>query len=157
MTQCNEQPSPLRAPAARWAVVAVLGVLAGGLLVEASRAVGDGADHAVAPAPSVMAVTGQITRDSYGIYLVDVSNQTICIYQYVAQQRMLRLLAARTFAFDSQLDEYNTEPSPRQIRELVRSHARLTDPESTAEPADQPTDEPADEPAEESELEPTEP
>ena len=145
MTRSNEHPISRPAGAARWVVVAILGILAGGLLVEASRAVGEGGDDALSPAPSVVAVTGQITRDSYGIYLVDTNNQTICIYQYVPSQRLLRLLAARTFAFDSQLDDFNTEPSPREIRELVRSHPRLTDPVPEMAPVDDPAVEPVDE------------
>jgi hypothetical protein len=154
MTCSNEQSISRPAGAARWVVVVILAILAGGLLVEASRAVGDGGGQAFSAAPSVVAVTGQITRDSYGIYLVDTNNQTICIYQYVASQRMLRLLAARTFAFDSQLDDYNTEPSPREIRELVRSHPRLTDPAPL--PETPPVDEPTDEPVDESETTPNE-
>ena len=145
MTHCNEQPISRPAGAARWVVVAILGVLAGGLLVEASRAVGDGGDSVLSPVPSVVAVTGQITRDSYGIYLVDTGNQTVAIYQYVPSQRLLRLLAARTFAFDVQLDDFNTEPSPREIRELVRSHPRLTDPVPEVAPVDEPAADPVDE------------
>jgi len=125
----------------RWLIVGLLGIVAGGVLVEATRAVGDEAE--LPEPPSILAVTGQITRDGYGIYLVDTDNQTICVYQYVPNQRLLRLLAARTFAFDSQLDDYNTEPSPRQIRELVRTHRRLTDPyEPPVEPETQPADDP---------------
>ena len=134
----------------RWLLVAVLGVLVAGLLVELGRAA---AQDDISPAPSagpvadessVVAVAGQVTRDGYGLYLLDLRNQTITVYQYVPNSRVLRLLAARTFAFDVQLDEFNTEPSPREIRDLVESTRRLTDP---AEIVDEPTTQPA-EPAE---------
>jgi len=121
-----------------------LGALATGLLLEAGRSLADEEGRQVQPAGggsdgSVLAVTGEIGRDSYGIYLVDLSNQTICVYQYQTAQKTLKLLAARTFAYDTQLDEYNSEPSPRQIREMVTAHRRLTEePAGPAVPADAP-------------------
>ena len=130
--KANEQSTKQPGTPSRWVLVALLGVIAAGLLIELGRATAaGGGDLAGEPAgakPSVMAVTGQITQDGYGIYLVDLNSRTICIYQYVSTQRKLRLLAARTFAFDTQLDDYNTEPSPREIRDLVSRHPRLTDP-----------------------------
>ena len=123
----------------RWLIVGGLALLTAGTLVQLGRAVDDAPGPGFAAPSNVMAVTGQITRDSYGIYLVDLNNQTLCVYQYVSPQKKLRLLAARTFAFDSQLDDYNTEPSPREIRALVRQHPRLTVVEPPAvEPTTQP-------------------
>lgn len=135
---------PLRRPRrwrGRWLVLMALGALATGLLVEAGRSLADDG-RPLQPVPgggdgSILAVTGEIGRDSYGIYLVDLSNQTICVYQYQTAQKTLKLLAARTFAYDTQLDEYNSEPSPRQIREMVTAHRRLTEePASLAPPTD---------------------
>ncbi|HDZ22641.1 hypothetical protein LCGC14_0295860 [marine sediment metagenome] len=146
----NEQSTKQPGTPSRWVLVALLGVIAAGLLIELGRATaagpGDLPGESAGATPSMMAVTGQITRDGYGIYLVDLNSRTICIYQYVSTQRKLRLLAARTFAFDTQLDDYNTEPSPREIRDLVSRHPRLTDrgppvvePDSPG-PQDDPTD-----------------
>jgi len=132
---------------ARWLLVAVLGVLVAGLLVELGRAT---AQDDIPPAPSadaaadessVVAVAGQVTRDGYGLYLLDLRNKTVTVYQYVPGSRVLRLLAARTFAFDVQLDEFNTDPSPREIRDLVANTRRLTDP---PEIIDEPTTQPAE-------------
>lgn len=115
----------------RWLIVAALAVLAVGLMVEVARSLADNGPQVPQAAGSadgaILAVTGQISRDSYGIYLVDLSNRTICVYQYQTSQKMLKLLAARTFAYDTQLDEYNSEPSPRQIKQMVTAHRRLTD------------------------------
>ena len=139
----------------RWLLVAALGVLIAGLLVEFGRA---SAQEDIPPAPAarpagpdgpgVMAVAGQVTRDGYGLYLLDLRNQTIAVYQYVPNARTLRLLAARNFAFDVQLDEFNTEPSPRDIRDLVESARRLTDetPEAVDEPTIRPLGGPGSEP-----------
>jgi hypothetical protein len=62
---------------------------------------------------------GQITQDSYGLYLVDPRARRICVYQWLPTPRQLRLLAVRNVRYDLQLDEYNTAPLPREIRQLV--------------------------------------
>ena len=125
--------------------MAALGALAIGLLVEVGRSLADDPQLQQAPSSangSIVAITGQISRDTYGIYLVDLDNQTICVYQYLTSAKTLKLLATRTFAYDVQLDEYNTEPSPRQIRQMVTEHRRLIDepiePTEPAEPTDLP-------------------
>ena len=48
------------------------------------------------------------------------------MYQWQAGARKLRLLAARNCTFDLQLDEYNTEPSPNEIQNLVRQGRTLS-------------------------------
>jgi len=70
-------------------------------------------------------VAGQITPDTYGLYLVDTQHATIALYEYQPSSRKLRLLAARTYMFDVQLDEYNTELSPREVKKLVAQQKRL--------------------------------
>ena len=115
-----------RRPVARWLIVGLLAVIAACLLVEAgSTASTTSSELSAGGKGSVFAVAGQITPDTYGLYLVDLENGTICVYQYLGGARRLRLMAARTFAYDRQLDEYNTEPLPREIRELVEQQRRL--------------------------------
>jgi len=139
MTSANEYVNTTLGRRVRWAVVVGLALVAAGLLVHLGRAIA-GPDDLTPPAtPSVLAVTGQITRDSYGVFLVDLDKKTLCVYEFVKAQRKLRLLAARTYAFDALLDDYNTEPSPREIRDLVKKHPRLTDPQPpVVEPTTQP-------------------
>ena len=111
---------------ARRSALVLLAIVAVGLLVtlglgSASQSVPTtGGDK-----PSVFVVAGQISRETYGVYLVDYDNSTICVYQYFRKDRKLRLMAARTYAFDVQLDEYNTDPSPRKIKKMVEEHKRL--------------------------------
>ena len=134
---------------ARWVLVAVLAVVAGGLLAQLARAVAE-------PTPScgadggqgVMAIAGQLSRDSYGIYVIDLANRTMCVYQYLPASKKLRLQAARTFAYDTRLDDLNTEPSPREIKQLVEQQRRLMDlPDEGSERPDEPATRPADEDA----------
>jgi len=119
----------LRASAAGWVIAACLAVIAACLLVE----VGAGISQARPSAPaassggndSTFAVAGQITSGSYGVYLVDTKNRTICVYQWLSNVRKLRLMASRNYTYDMQLDEYNTTPSPREIKALAEQSKRL--------------------------------
>ncbi len=74
---------------------------------------------------SVLAVAGQLDRSSYGLYLVDTQRRTICVYQWLGGADEFRLMAARNYTYDRELDEYKTKPSPHEIRELVRQAKRL--------------------------------
>ena len=112
---------------AKLLAVALLSAAAGVLLFElVSNVAGARADDSVRAGRNVFAVAGKITSDTNGIYLVDLENATICVYQYVPGSRRLRLVAARTFAYDCQLDAYSTEPAPAEIKKLVQEQRRLT-------------------------------
>ena len=114
---------------ARWFAVGLLAVIAACLLVEVGVTISS-ADRAplaagAAAGDSVLVVAGQVTRDTYGLYLVDQANRTICVYQWSPISRKLRLLAARTYTFDRKLDQYNTEPDPLEIKKLSDKARRL--------------------------------
>jgi hypothetical protein len=123
-------------PAAQWVVLAFLalaaGALGGRLLFGSDSAAGQVGLSQPRTGPAgaadgVFAVAGQITRDSYGLYLVDVPRGTICVYQYLGGQQGLRLVAARTFIYDRQLDSYNTYPLPKDVAKMVAEARRLKD------------------------------
>lgn len=115
------------ASAAKWLIVVLLAVIATCLMIEvgwttsAARAQVAGAGGA----PTVFAVAGKVTPETYGLYLVDLKYNTICVYQYLPASRRLRLMAARTFVFDRQLEDYNTELSPREVKKLVEQQRSL--------------------------------
>lgn len=122
MDEARKRPRMLIA----WWAATVL--LAGGVGILASQLFRD--TPAVAQTGSggssgVFVIAGQVTRDTYGLYLVDPQNSTICLYQYLANERRLRLVAARTYLFDRQLDSYNTDPEPAEIEKLVQEARRL--------------------------------
>ncbi len=117
----------LRGTVGRWVFVFLLGAVAGYLAVEL---VGEGPLAAAqvmtgAKARKVVAVAGQITGETYGVYLVDLEGGIITVYQWLAGTKKLRLLAALNYTYDLRLDEYNTEPSPKEIRGLIRQSRRL--------------------------------
>jgi len=121
------RPSVFRVPS-RHAVVllltaiAVCLVLQVGLTLAPARA----QDTAGGGAEGVFASAGQVTPETYGLYLVDVRRGTICLYQYLPSTRKLKLMAARTFLFDRQVENYNTEPDPREIKKLVAEQKPLS-------------------------------
>jgi DNA mismatch repair ATPase MutS len=111
---------------AKWLIVVLLAVIAACLLIE----VGASATSAQvqvngAKSQSLFAVAGQVDKDTFGLYLVDLENGTICVYQYLPNVRKLRLMAARSTLYDRKLEEYNTELPPREIKKLVEQARSL--------------------------------
>lgn len=81
----------------------------------------------------LLAVAGQVTPDTYGLYLVDPVQGSVVVYEYVPSARhRLQLRAARTVTYDLQLESYSTEPEPSEIAEMVRSARRIS--ETTTRP-----------------------
>jgi len=118
---------------ARWLVVAFLAALAGGLAVEWW--------HSTTPAVAqvradgrpmqIQAIPGQISRDTYGVFLVDGESGRMAVYELapgdkVSTIRMIRLIATRNVAYDLRLDDYNNlTPRPGEVRALVEQQTSL--------------------------------
>lgn len=114
----------------QWLVVGLLALAAAGLGIEAAS--GQSAEEpatevSVAQSGQIIAVAGKITPETHGLYLLDLKNGTISVYQYLSGAHKLRLMASRNYTFDVQLDEYNTEPPVKDIRKLVQEHKRVAD------------------------------
>jgi len=108
-------------------LVVALAAAAGLLLVELLRpaAPAEAQVTTAASAGNIIAVAGQVTSDSYGLYLFDRESNIMTVYQWVPGAQKLRLLAARNCTFDLQLDDYKTEPPPKEIRRIVREARSL--------------------------------
>ncbi len=138
----NEIASPRAASSARWLLVVVLAAVAGALLVELGRtssAVGQGLGGPFGAGRGLLVVPSPLSRDSYGVYLVDAEKGKICLYEYQATRRQLRLVAVRNFAYDLPLDDYNTQPSPSEMRQLAEQLVPAEAPgtkQATSEPAE---------------------
>ena len=65
----------------------------------------------------------QLSPNNQGFVILDKQNHTMCLYQYQATRpahERLVLLAARSFRYDTQLEDYNTaEPRPEAVRRLL--------------------------------------
>ena len=118
--------SPRQLAGSGWFWLAVL-ACAGGLAVwQLGQTQPARAQAGAQPTPEgLLAVPAQITRDTYGLFLIDPEQRTICVYQYQAAARKLQLLASRTYRFDVQLDDWNSSPPPREIQDLVQQQRRL--------------------------------
>lgn len=63
---------------------------------------------------------GQIGPDAYGVYLMDVDSQTICVYRTDPGNSRFKLMASRSFKNDRFLEDFNTDtPTPKQVEDLV--------------------------------------
>ena len=100
-----------------WLFAAALAVIAACLVVDVGFAVARATDPA--GGERVLAVAGRLTSDTHGLFLVDLDNETILVYQYSSGKNRLRFSAARTFTYDRRLEDYSTSPSPQQIRRMV--------------------------------------
>lgn len=65
-------------------------------------------------------VPGQFATNAFGCYLMDVDAQTLCAYQWFPGEKKFRLVASRTFRYDRQLGEFNTDlPTPPEVKALI--------------------------------------
>ena len=122
--------SSLPGRTARWAIVAFLAAMAGGLVVEVFRAPPAVAQIRAGEGRTLLAVPGQISRDTFGVFLVDSESGRMAVYELMSERsgtiKKLRLVAARYVAYDLRLDDYNnTEPLPRDVRTLVEQQTSL--------------------------------
>ena len=70
----------------------------------------------------VFAFSGQLSKNTYGVYLVDVDAMTIWAYEYLAQKGCLRLAAARTWRYDRYLENHNVcDLPPEAVEQLIEA------------------------------------
>lgn len=100
----------------------VLLVLAGrgGGMLGGNTALAQQAMPPIAGGGGLFFMPGQIDANLYGVYLLDVDRQTLCIYQYFRGGRELQLIAARDIRFDRELRQFNTTPKPDEVAEMLR-------------------------------------
>jgi len=77
----------------------------------------------------VLAIQAHLSSDVYGLYLIDLKNQTILLYGYGGPwSRGLRLLSARSFQYDRKLLDFNSgKPSPREVQQLIEAGSTTLD------------------------------
>lgn len=75
-------------------------------------------------ARGVFAFSGQMTKGTYGVYLVDVDTNTFWAYEYLASKGCLRLAAARTWRYDRYLENHNVCDLPPDVVEQMVEEQR---------------------------------
>ena len=70
-------------------------------------------------ARGIYSFSGQLSKSSYGVYMVDVDAMTIWAYEYLPQKGCLRLAAARTWRYDRYLENHNICDLPPEVVEQM--------------------------------------
>ena len=78
-------------------------------------------------APTIM--PAQLSPQTWGCYLMDPANQTLCVYSFRPGEHELRLEASRDVQYDRQLKQYNTTPPPTQVQRLAAQAATPSGPQ----------------------------
>ena len=86
----------------------------------------------------LVVVSGQMSSNTWGCYVVDTDTRSLCVYQYIPGEHMLRLQAARSFGQDLLLSNFNTSPSPAEVADLVDKERKAPEPDRSAPPAGKP-------------------
>lgn len=89
----------------------------------------DSAAYAQRQAPiagggGLFVMPAQLSRDTWGAYLMDIDRGTICVYQFYPGNRQLHFVAARKFTNDIKLENFNTLPPPQEIGDLVNKQGK---------------------------------
>lgn len=95
-----------------------------------------------AGARGVFAFSGPLTRNSFGVFMVDVDTSTIWAYEYDPAKQCLRLAAGRSWQYDRYLEQFSAcDLPPERVRELVEQEkdAKLRALEEKSAPPISPT------------------
>ena len=126
----NQSAPANRHRTVQYAVVIAVAAIAVGVLTATNIGLPSASAQAVQAGgqpDGMFAVAGQITPDTYGLYVVDAKRGSVVIYEYVPSERQLHLRAARTMVYDLQLESYNTAPEPAEVADMVRRARRISD------------------------------
>ena len=75
-------------------------------------------------ARGIFAFSGQLSKGSHGIFMVDVDAMTLWVYEYLPQKGCLRLAAARTWRYDRYLENHNLCDLPPEVVEAMVERQR---------------------------------
>jgi hypothetical protein len=91
----------------------------------------------IAGGAGIYLMPAQFSQSVWGCYILDVERQTLCAYTTSGSPPQLRLVASRRFTYDRELKNYNTNPPPQEIQDLIAKEAaggRVTDRPPTVSP-----------------------
>ena len=144
-------PAGSDAPATRpptqtvhWIIAILLAVIATLLWTRPSDGVLPAAlaqSQGLAGARGIFAFTGPLSRDQYGLFMLDVDQGTVWCYAFESTggTSKLRLVAARTWIYDRYLQDFNcAAPDFRMVQQLVNQQRTRTGRDGPADerPAD---------------------
>ncbi len=141
-----DAPRPFRTMrTTHWIIIALLAVIAAGLWFRPTGGLLPAAmaqSQNLAGARGIFAFTGQLDRDQYGLFMLDVDQGTVWCYAFENQggAPKLRLVAARTWLYDRYLQDFNSAaPDFRMVQKLVsQQRAKTTGAAQSGEPGADP-------------------
>ena len=107
------------------AVLIVNAILLGALCFElaprnnAVAAMPDMSGIANLPSSNVVVMPAQLSPNTWGCYLLDNTKHSLAVYQYSPGERMLRLMAGRDIQYDAKLTDFNTQPTPADVKDIL--------------------------------------
>ena len=125
---------PLRPHPVYWVIAAALAVIALKLIVWPEQS--PGVSAMAQPVMSggsrgVFAFSGQLTKNTFGVYMVDGDAMTLWAYEILPQNGCLRLAAARTWRYDRYLEDHNGCDLPPGVIEKMIEQQRMIRRQST--------------------------
>ena len=124
--QAARRPSP---HPVYWMIAGALATIAVSMVVQRSGSplsgMAFGQPTTSAGARGVFAFSGQLTKNTYGVYVVDTDTATMWMYEYLGAKGCLRLAAARTWRFDRYLENHNVCDLPPETVEQMIEEQRL--------------------------------
>jgi hypothetical protein len=85
-----------------------------------AQAVPGGGGTQLLGARGIYMMPAQLGNNAFGVYLMDVDSQTICVYRIVPETNRFHLVAARSFKNDRFLEDYNNEGLlPKDVQKMV--------------------------------------
>lgn len=136
MSETPKTPAAARPKShtAQWVVAVLLAFIAGvlwsrgpGVLLPAAWA----QSPPLVGARGVYAFTGQLDRNRFGLFMLDIEQGTMWCYEIdnVGGVRKLRLIAARSWVYDRYLRDFNcADPTYKQVQELVAQQREMPTP-----------------------------
>ena len=111
-----------------WVIAAALVVIATVMVVRSDDlppgGIAFGQPVSSGGARGVFAFSGQLSKGTYGVYMVDIDAMTIWVYEYLPQKGCLRLAAARTWRYDRYLENHNICDLPPDVVEQMIEEQR---------------------------------
>ena len=79
-------------------------------------------------ARGIYMMPAQLGVNSWGVYLMDVDSQTLCVYKATPETSHFRLMASRSFKYDRFLEDLNNETlRPKEVQKIVEAQQQRKD------------------------------
>jgi len=123
------QTAPQQRQTVLWIIAILLAIIATALIVRPGRSLmveTANAEPSMLGARGIFAFTGQLDKNSYGLFMMDVDSSNVWCYQYQPGSRKLQLVAARSFLYDRYLEDYqNDTPTPAMTKQMLETQRQM--------------------------------